>query len=111
MSRVQIPSTAYIYKKIIILALKKIDRKKDYYLYDLQVEFSADYNQVRTKVNYSAIKDPEIGQKIEIRYNPQNPYEAISINTKKINMILSILIYNWIFAIFTIIFFYFRVNK
>jgi hypothetical protein len=54
-----------------ILAFKKIDRIRDRYLYDLEVEFSTDYNQVRTKVAYSAIKDPEIGQKIEIRYNPK----------------------------------------
>jgi hypothetical protein len=94
-----------------ILALKKIDRIEGRYLYDLEVEFSTDYNQVRTKVSYSAIKDPEIGQKIQIRYNPQNPYEAISINTKQIKIVLFILIYSWISAIFIIIFIYFLLNK
>jgi len=54
---------------------------------------------------------PTVGQKIEIRYNLQNPYEAISINTKQIKIVLFILIYSWIFAIFSIIFIYFRVNK
>ena len=104
MSRVQIPSTAYIYKKIIILALKKIDRKKDYYSCDLEVEFSTDYNQVRTKVTYSSREKPEIGQKIEIRYNPQSPYQAVSFTDKEIKISISILTFAWIFTIFGVIY-------
>ena len=95
----------------IILSLKKTDRIKRKNYYDLEVEFSTDYNQVRTKVTYSSYKDPEIGQKIEIRYNPQNPYEAFLISTTQIKIVLFILIYAWISTILSIIFIYFLAIK
>lgn len=147
MSRVQIPSTAYIYKNLdgftfftlsliiapatlitilslpdlykyltkfkkteaTILAIEKINKKNSkqggyYYLYDLQVEFSTGYNQVRTKVTYSSYEKPEIGQKIEIRYNPQNHYQAVSFTDKEIKTSISILIFAWVFTIFGVIY-------
>ncbi len=47
---------------------------------------------------------PTVGQKIEIRYNPQNPYQAVSFTDKEIKISISILIFAWILTIFGIIY-------
>jgi hypothetical protein len=47
--------------------------------YVIEVEFSVDGQKIKKEIIYN--RYPKVGEKIEIRYNPQNPYEVTTITT------------------------------
>jgi hypothetical protein len=72
--------------------------------YKIEVEFSVDGQKIKKEIIYS--RYPTVGQKIEIRYNPQNPYEVTAESTFTIKFAISFIIFFWILlAIIAIIIF------
>jgi Tfp pilus assembly protein PilE len=72
--------------------------------YVIEVEFSVDGQKIKKEIIYS--RYPTVGQKIEIRYNPQNPYEVTAESTFTIKFAISFIIFFWILlAIIAIIIF------
>jgi hypothetical protein len=67
--------------------------------YKMEVEFSVDGQKIKKEIIY--YRYPKVGQKIEIRYNPRNPYEVTTESTFTITIKFAIIIFFWIFlAIF-----------
>ncbi len=62
--------------------------------YVIEVEFLVDGQKIKKEIIY--YRYPKVGQKIEIRYNPQNPYEVTTESTFSIIFGLSFLIFFWI---------------
>ena len=62
--------------------------------YVIEVEFSVDGQKIKKEIIYS--RYPTVGEKIEIRYNPQNPYEVIVESTFSIIFAISFIIFFWI---------------
>jgi len=62
--------------------------------YVIEVEFLADGQKIKKEIIY--YRYPKVGEKIEIRYNPQNPYEVTTESTSSIIFGLSFLILFWI---------------
>jgi len=62
--------------------------------YVIEVEFSVDGQKIKKEIIY--YRYPKVGQKIEIRYNPQNPYEVIAESTSSIIFAISFIIFFWI---------------
>jgi hypothetical protein len=72
--------------------------------YVIEVEFSVDGQKIKKEIIYN--RYPTVGQKIEIRYNPQNPYEVTAESTSSIKFVISFIIFYWILlAIIAIIIF------
>jgi len=72
--------------------------------YKIEVEFSVDGQKIKKEIIYN--RYPTVGEKIEIRYNPQNPYEVTSESTFTIKFAISFIIFFWILlAIIAIIIF------
>jgi hypothetical protein len=72
--------------------------------YKIEVEFSVDGQKIKKVIIYN--RYPTAGQKIEIRYNPQNPYEVTAESTFTIKFAISFIIFFWILlAIIAIIIF------
>ncbi len=72
--------------------------------YRIEVEFLVDGQKIKKEIIY--YRYPKVGQKIEIRYNPQNPYEVTTESTSSIIFGMSFLIFFWILlAIIAIIIF------
>jgi hypothetical protein len=72
--------------------------------YKIEVEFSVDGQKIKKEIIYN--RYPTVGQKIEIRYNPQNPYEVTAESTFTIKFAISFIIFFWILlAIIAIIIF------
>jgi hypothetical protein len=72
--------------------------------YKIEVEFSVDGQKIKKEIIY--YRYPKVGQKIEIRYNPQNPYEVTAESTSSIKFVISFIIFYWILlAIIAIIIF------
>jgi TM2 domain-containing membrane protein YozV len=72
--------------------------------YKIEVEFSVDGQKIKKVIIYN--RYPTVGQKIEIRYNPQNPYEVTAESTFTIKFAISFIIFFWILlAIIAIIIF------
>jgi len=62
--------------------------------YVIEVEFLVDGQKIKKEIIY--YRYPKVGQKIEIRYNPQNPYEVTTESTFSIIFGISFLIFFWI---------------
>jgi len=62
--------------------------------YVIEVEFSLDGQKIKKKIIY--YRYPRVGEKIEIRYNPQNPYEFTAESTFSIIFAISFIIFYWI---------------
>ena len=62
--------------------------------YVIEVEFSVDGKKIKKEIIYS--RYPIVGEKIEIRYNPQNPYEVTTEITSSIIFAISLIIFFWI---------------
>jgi predicted tellurium resistance membrane protein TerC len=72
--------------------------------YKIEVEFSVDGQKIKKEIIYN--RYPTVGQKIEVRYNPQNPYEVTAESTFTIKFAISFIIFFWILlAIIAIIIF------
>jgi TM2 domain-containing membrane protein YozV len=72
--------------------------------YKIEVEFSVDGQKIKKEIIYN--RYPKVGEKIEIRYNPQNPYEVTAESTFTIKFAISFIIFFWILlAIIAIIIF------
>jgi hypothetical protein len=72
--------------------------------YVIEVEFLVDGQKIKKEIIY--YRYPTVGQKIEIRYNPQNPYEVTAESTFSIIFAISFIIFYWILlAIIAIIIF------
>jgi len=72
--------------------------------YVIEVEFLVDGQKIKKEIIYN--RYPTVGQKIEIRYNPQNPYEVTAESTSSIKFVISFIIFFWILlAIIAIIIF------
>jgi hypothetical protein len=72
--------------------------------YKIEVEFSVGGQKIKKEIIYN--RYPTVGQKIEIRYNPQNPYEVTAESTFNIKFAISFIIFFWILlAIIAIIIF------
>ncbi len=72
--------------------------------YVIEVEFLVDGQKIKKEIICSTY--PIVGQKIEIRYNPQNPYEVTAESTSSIKFVISFIIFFWILlAIIAIIIF------
>jgi len=94
----------------VILSFVKVDSTKGLDRYHLEIEYSTNYTKINTKVIYEAFflvrkEHPEVGKKIQIRYNPQNPYEVASISNSIAILELCVLMLSWISLLF--IFFYY----
>jgi hypothetical protein len=72
--------------------------------YVIEVEFSVDGQKIKKEIIYN--RYPKVGEKIEIRYNPQNPYKFKAKSTFSIIFVISFIIFYWILlAIIAIIIF------
>jgi hypothetical protein len=72
--------------------------------YVIEVEFSVDGQKIKKEIIY--YRYPKVGQKIEIRYNTQNPYKVVAESTSSIIFVISFIIFYWILlAIIAIIIF------
>jgi hypothetical protein len=75
--------------------------------YKIEVEFSVDGQKIKKVMIYN--RYPTVGQKIEIRYNPQDPYEVTTESTFTITIKFAIIIFFWILlAIYSYVFIIFR---
>jgi hypothetical protein len=62
--------------------------------YVIEVEFSVDGQKIKKEIIYS--RYPTVGEKIEIRYNPQNPYEVTTITTITSQLIILGILLIWL---------------
>ncbi len=101
----QTEATVLSIKETIIRTYKDSDGyRRTEKKYRIEVEFSVDGQKIKKEIIYSTY--PIVGQKIEIRYNPQNPYEVTTESTSSIIFGISFLIFFWILlAIIAIIIF------
>jgi hypothetical protein len=75
--------------------------------YKIEVEFSVDGQKIKKEIIYD--RSTTVGEKIEIRYNPRNPYEVTTESTFTITIKFAIIIFFWIFlAIYSYVFIIFR---
>jgi|GEM_PF-1718318 hypothetical protein len=63
--------------------------------YVIEVEFSVDGQKIKKQIIY--YRYPTVGEKIEIRYNPQNPYEFTTIPTVASQLIILMILAFWLF--------------
>jgi hypothetical protein len=101
----QTEATVLSIKEIIIKTKKDSEGyRRTEKEYVIEVEFLVDGQKIKKEIIY--YRYPKVGQKIEIRYNPQNPYEVIAESTSSIIFAISFLIFFWIsLAIIAIIIF------
>ena len=69
-------------------------RRKTRTTYEIEIQFFVDNKEIKKVISYS--KYPIIGNKIEIRYNPQNPNQIIPMSTSDIKLGIFIIIFFWI---------------
>jgi hypothetical protein len=62
--------------------------------YKIEVEFLVDGKKIKKEIIYS--RHPTVGEKIEIRYNPQNPYEVTTIPTIASQLIILMILCFWL---------------
>jgi hypothetical protein len=62
--------------------------------YVIEVEFSVDGQKIKKEIIYS--RYPTVGEKIEIRYNPQNTYEVTTITTITSQLIILGILFIWL---------------
>jgi len=101
----QTEATVLSIKNIIIKTYKDSKGyKRTEKEYVIEVEFLVDGQKIKKEIIYN--RYPTVGQKIEIRYNPQNPYEVTAESTSSIKFVISFIIFFWILlAIIAIIIF------
>jgi len=62
--------------------------------YLIEVEFSVDGQKIKKEIIYSRYL--KVGEKIEIKYNPQNPYEVTTITTINSQLIILFILFIWL---------------
>jgi len=62
--------------------------------YVIEVEFSVDGQKIKKEIIYSRYL--KVGEKIEIKYNPQNPYEFTTITTIGSQLIILGILFIWL---------------